>query len=112
MTAFRGACQKPRMPSFVKACSADEIPPGAGKTVTVNGKEYAIFNVEGTFRAIDNECPHRGGPLGEGELEGCLVTCPWHAWEFDLTSGESTTDDLTVTCYDVKVEDGTVLVIV
>jgi len=100
------------MASFVKACDAAEIAMGAGKVVTVGGKELAVFNVDGTFHAIDNECPHRGGPLAEGELDGCLVQCPWHAWQFDLTTGASVTDELTVACYAVRVEGGAVLVAV
>jgi nitrite reductase (NADH) small subunit len=100
------------MSTFVKACEASEIAPGTGKTVTVAGRELALFNVDGTFHAIDNECPHRGGPLGEGELEGCILTCPWHAWQFDVSTGESITDDMTVARYDTKIEDGGVLVAV
>jgi NAD(P)H-dependent nitrite reductase small subunit len=100
------------MASFVKACDTTEVAVGAGKLVTIGDREVAVFNVEGVFHAIDNECPHRGGPLAEGELEGCLVQCPWHAWRFDLTTGESVTDDLTVARYDVRVEDGAVLVAV
>ena len=100
------------MATFVKACAVSDVAPGTGKTVTVNGKDVALFNVEGTFHAVDNECPHRGGPLGEGELEGCIVTCPWHAWQYDVTNGESITDDLTVSRYDVKVDGGDVLVAV
>lgn len=92
------------MATFVRACAAAEIPPGTGKTVTVAGKELALFNAGGAFYAVDNECPHRGGPLGEGELEGCVVTCPWHAWQFDLTSGESLTDDSRVATYPVRQE--------
>lgn len=98
------------MPSFVKACAATDIAPGTGKMVTLEGKEIAIFNCDGTFRAIDNECPHRGGPLAEGDLEGCLVTCPWHAWQFDITTGESITDDTKVDCYPCRLEGGDVLV--
>ena len=98
------------MSTFVKACPASEIAPGTAKLVAVEGKELAVFNVDGTFHAIDNECPHRGGPLAEGEIEGCIVTCPWHAWQFDITSGESITDDLKVERYDAKVEGDDVLV--
>jgi nitrite reductase/ring-hydroxylating ferredoxin subunit len=98
------------MPSFVRACAVADVAPGTGKQVTVEGKEIALFNVDGTIHAIDNECPHRGGPLAEGELEGCLVTCPWHAWQFDLTTGDSITDDSKVVRYDVKVEGGDVFV--
>lgn len=100
------------MPTFVKACAASEVAPGTGKLVTVGGKEIALFNVEGTFHAIDNECPHRGGPLAEGEVEGCLVTCPWHAWQFDMTTGESITDDSKVERYETKREGDDVLIAV
>ena len=98
------------MPTFVQCCAVGEIAPGTGKTVTAGGKELAVFNVEGTFHVIDNECPHRGGPLGEGELEGCLLTCPWHAWQFDVRTGESVTDDSKVAVYPCKVEGEQVLV--
>ena len=100
------------MPAFVTACATSDIAPGAGKTLTVGGKELAVFNVDGAFHAIDNTCPHRGGPLGEGELEGCAVTCPWHAWTFDLKTGESLTDDLKVAVYETRVEGGDLLIAV
>jgi nitrite reductase (NADH) small subunit len=98
------------MPTFVRACATSEITLGTGRTLTLEGKDVAVFNVDGTFYALDNTCPHRGGPLGEGELEGCAVTCPWHAWTFDLKTGESLTDDLKVACYETKVEDGSILI--
>jgi nitrite reductase (NADH) small subunit len=100
------------MSTFSKACAASDVAPGTGKLVAVDGKEIALFNVDGTFYALDNECPHRGGPLGEGDLEGCIVTCPWHAWQYDVRTGESITDDLKVARYDAKVEGGDVLVAV
>lgn len=100
------------MSTFVKACAVSDVAPGTGKMVSVDGKEIALFNIDGTFRAVDNECPHRGGPLAEGDVEGCLVTCPWHAWQFDVTTGESVTDDMRVACYEVKVEGDAVLVAV
>ena len=100
------------MPEFVTACATSDVLPGSGKTVTVGGKEIAVFNVDGVFYALDNTCPHRGGPLGEGELEGCAVTCPWHAWTFDLKTGDSLTDDLHVACYETRVEGGNLLIAV
>jgi nitrite reductase (NADH) small subunit len=100
------------MPTFVPACAEGDVAPGTGKTLTVGDKEIAVFNVDGAYYAVDNTCPHRGGPLGEGELDGCAVTCPWHAWTFDLKTGDSLTDDLKVACYDVKVDGGAVLVAV
>jgi len=100
------------MSTFSKPCAVSDVAPGTAKLVAVDGKEIALFNVDGTFYALDNECPHRGGPLGEGDLEGCIVTCPWHAWQYDVRTGESITDDLKVARYDVKVEGGDVLVAV
>jgi len=100
------------MSTFSRACAVSDVAPGTGKLVAVDGKEIALFNVDGTFYALDNECPHRGGPLGEGDLEGCIVTCPWHAWQYDVRTGESITDDLKVARYDAKVEGGDVLVAV
>lgn len=98
------------MPTFSRACAANEIAPGTGKPLAVEGKDVAVFNVDGTFYAVDNTCPHRGGPLAEGEVEGCTVTCPWHAWTFDLKTGESLTDDLKVACYETKVDGESVLI--
>lgn len=100
------------MSTFSKACAVSDVAPGTAKLVAVDGKEIALFNVGGTFYALDNECPHRGGPLGEGDLEDCIVTCPWHAWQYDVRTGESITDDLKVARYDVKVEGDDVLVAV
>jgi len=96
--------------SWFRITACENIPPREGRAVTLGDRELAIFNVDGTFHALDNECPHRGGPLAEGEIEGCIVTCPWHAWQFDVTSGESITDDLKVERYDAKVEGDDVLV--
>ena len=72
------------MPNFVKVATVAQVAPGTGMVATVNDKEVALFNIDGTFHAIDNVCKHRGGPLGEGELEGDTVTCPWHGWQFDV----------------------------
>src|SRR5262245_39054684 len=98
------------MANFVRVAAVADVAPGTGTCLEACGKQIALFNVDGTFRAIDGVCPHRGGPLGEGELEGNTVTCPWHAWQFDLTTGESLTDDSQVACYEVKVEGDDVLV--
>lgn len=99
------------MASFVKVADVAEIAPGTGKCVQANGKEIALFNVGGTFYAIDNTCLHRGGPLGEGELDGTIVTCPWHAWQYDVRTGVNTMDESEkVEPYEVKVEGGSVLV--
>ena len=62
-----------------------------GQILEIEGQKIALFRAQGKFYAILNQCPHRGGPLVEGQLEGTKVTCPWHAWEFDVSSGECLT---------------------
>lgn len=70
-----------------RIASVADVPVGEGRVVEVGERLVALFNVEGTFHALDNTCPHRGGPLGEGDLDGPVVTCPWHAWRWDVRSG-------------------------
>jgi nitrite reductase/ring-hydroxylating ferredoxin subunit len=73
---------------FTKIATVAEIPPGAAKQVTVNGRKLGVFNVGGTFYVLDDTCPHRGAPLFEGEVTGTEVTCPWHGARFDLATGK------------------------
>lgn len=75
------------MGALVKAAKKSEIPAETGKYVEIQGKEIALFNVGGAVCAINHVCPHQGGPLAEGGLEGKVVTCPWHGWQFDVTTG-------------------------
>jgi NAD(P)H-dependent nitrite reductase small subunit len=99
------------MPDFVCVIAVNELLPGQGAEVSVDGESVALFNVEGSFHALSNRCPHRGGPLGQGFVEGAEVSCPWHNFTFDVTTGENTTDPaLRVPCHAVKVEDGRVFV--
>jgi nitrite reductase/ring-hydroxylating ferredoxin subunit len=77
------------MGQLVKVATVDEVPAKEGKIVDIGGNQIALFNVNGEICAIANSCPHRGGPLGEGDLEGMIVTCPWHGWQFDVTTGVS-----------------------
>jgi nitrite reductase (NADH) small subunit/3-phenylpropionate/trans-cinnamate dioxygenase ferredoxin subunit len=97
--------------SRVRLAATGEIPPGEGRTLEVRGRAVALFNVDGRFYAIDNECSHRGGPLGDGELEGRVVSCPWHAWRWDVTTGANVNNPaVRVACYPVTVEDGAIFV--
>ncbi len=99
------------MVSFTKVASTSDIPAGTGKTVEVDGKSIAVFNCDGTFYAVDNTCKHQGGPLGEGDLSGTSVTCPWHGWEYDVTTGACAMDaSISVQKFSVKVEGEDVLV--
>lgn len=96
---------------FVKVATRAEIEPGTGKTVDVNGTPVALFNVDGNYYAIHNTCLHRQGPLGEGFLDEKVVTCPWHGWQYDVTTGECLTNAaLRVQRFEVKVEGDDILV--
>ena len=93
------------MPSYIKVATVSQIAPGTGMVANVNDKEVAVFNVDGTFYAIDNVCKHRGGPLGEGELEGETVTCPWHAWQYNVKNGSCLTKEgIKMDTFEVQVE--------
>jgi nitrite reductase (NADH) small subunit len=73
---------------FVRAARKDEIPAGSIREFQVDGLTLAIANIGNKFYAINNTCLHRGGPLGEGQLQGVAVTCPWHGWQYDVTTGK------------------------
>jgi len=91
--------------SRVRIAAVADVPAGSGRVVEAGGKEIALFNVDGRFYAIDNVCPHRGGPLGEGDLEGTVVVCPWHAWRWDVTAGTNMNNPaVRVACFPVLVE--------
>jgi len=73
---------------FVRAAKTEDVPTGKIYEFQVGGQAVAIANIDGNLFAISSVCPHQGGPLGEGELEGKIVTCPWHAWQCDVTTGK------------------------
>jgi nitrite reductase/ring-hydroxylating ferredoxin subunit len=72
----------------MRVAKAAEIPAGTIREFQVEGKAIALANVGGKFYAISNTCLHRGGPLGQGVVEGSIVTCPWHGWQYDVTTGK------------------------
>lgn len=93
------------MAEFVRVAGTNDVKPGHGIVAEANGKSIAVFNIDGTYHVIDNECIHRGGPLGEGDVEGHVVSCPWHGWQFDLTTGECVKNPSSkVQVYQVKVD--------
>ena len=75
------------MSDFVTVARVGEIPRGSGRQITVDRRWIALFNVNGEYHAIDAVCLHRGGPLADGSMKGCIVTCPWHGWQYDVTTG-------------------------
>jgi len=99
------------MSEFVPVIAASELPPGACREVRVGERALALCNAGGEIHAIDNVCPHRGGPLGQGTLHETLVICPWHNWAFDVTTGVSPDNpELKTVRHETRVEDGQVLV--
>jgi nitrite reductase/ring-hydroxylating ferredoxin subunit len=99
------------MAEKVKVASVADVPPGEARVMEAAGKPVALVNVDGTFYAVDNTCLHRGGPLGEGELEGTVLTCPWHGWRWDVKTGANVNNPgVKVPCYPVSVEGDAVYV--
>ncbi len=75
------------MGQLIKVAETNQVPPGTVKAVDLEGRAVALFNIDGTYYAIDDTCTHRGGPLSEGAVEGTTVTCPWHGATYDVTTG-------------------------
>ncbi|WP_436348960.1 Rieske (2Fe-2S) protein [Natronorubrum sp. FCH18a] len=110
----------------------DEIKDNERILVELEGREIAVFKIDGKYHAYTNWCPHQGGPLCEGELSGTtettydkkemsyevewvkenqVVVCPWHGWEFDVVSGESCHQPVkTIPTHPVQVKDGNIIV--
>jgi nitrite reductase/ring-hydroxylating ferredoxin subunit len=117
------------MSDLVEVAPEEELGPGERRIVEVDGRSVGVFNVDGEFYAVANECAHEGGPVCTGRLHGALVgtyegpgervrerfsdtpaiACPWHGWEYDLTTGDHLGDPaVSLPSYDVVVEDGVV----
>ena len=79
------------MGKLFKVASTKDLAAGSAMSVEVEGRRVALFNVDGTYYAIDDTCTHRGGPLSEGSVEGDEVECPWHGAHFNIKSGQATT---------------------
>jgi nitrite reductase/ring-hydroxylating ferredoxin subunit len=100
------------MTDFVRVADTNEIPSGTIKLVDVRGERIGVANVNGEFHAFSDECTHDGGPLSDGDLEGEIVTCPWHFSRFNIRTGEiveSPAEEI-IQVFDVKVEDGGVFI--
>lgn len=95
----------------VRVGRSSDVPAGEGRVIEAGGRSLALFNVDGAYYAIDNSCAHRGGPLGEGELDGTVVTCPWHGWRWDVKSGANANNPaVKMACFPVSVDAGGVFV--
>lgn len=94
-----------------RAAAECELQEGVGLAVTAGEIAIALFRIEGRCYAIANACPHKGGPLAEGDLEGHVVHCPWHGWSWDVRTGTNVRQPSSkVACFAVTIEDGSVFV--
>ena len=96
---------------LIEVANTAEIPLGRVKAYSVNGHTIAIYHTEEGWFATDNTCPHRGGPLAEGDLIGNEITCPWHLWGFDVATGRCPGNpEVRVAAHEVRVENDRILV--
>lgn len=96
---------------FKRVGSVTALLGGEPLLAEVDGKEVAVFEVEDGFIATSGQCPHAGGPLHEGEVEGRILTCPWHGWEFNLDSGICEEDPcMTIERFEVRIDGDDILV--
>lgn len=96
------------MPDLVRICSEAELPAeGEVREFRVAGRALCVARVDGTICVLDGTCPHEGGPLSEGSIEGGKVVCPWHAYAFDMRTGKNEEDpEVNAIVIQAKVENG------
>lgn len=99
------------MSHWIKVAKTEDVPTNTGLSVEAEGHSIALYKVDGKVYAIDGVCPHAGGALAEGSLNGCLAMCPWHGWEFDVRTGKCDfNSEIAVKTYPTKEEKGEVFV--
>jgi nitrite reductase/ring-hydroxylating ferredoxin subunit len=97
--------------SFVTVARVEDVPPGSVRPVRVGEDDIALAHCDDGFFATQGHCLHLHGPLGEGRLEGCVLTCPWHGWQYDVRTGENEFDRaIQLRTYEVQVADGEIRV--
>ena len=97
--------------AFEKLASLSAVPPGSLLEIVRGDDLFALCNVGGEVRALSGVCPHQGGPLGQGAMDGSLVTCPWHLWQFDSATGACDFNAaIRIPTFPVRVEAGEILV--
>jgi nitrite reductase (NADH) small subunit len=96
---------------FVTVARVEDVPSGTIRSVKAGEDEIALAHCNGGFYAVQPHCLHLQGPLGHGRLDGCVLTCPWHGWQYDVRTGQNEFDlAIQLRTYDVQVEDGEVRV--
>jgi nitrite reductase (NADH) small subunit len=97
--------------AFVRIAKVSDLRPGSIQEFQVEDTAVALANVAGKIYAINNTCLHQGGPLGEGDLEGAIVTCPWHGWQFNVTDGKDVQNPTVgVVCYPLELRDDEIFI--
>ena len=96
---------------FTDIGSVHDLPVRRAKTLVVDGRRIALYHTESGFFASDNTCPHRGGPLGEGDLIGDEIICPWHLWGFEVATGMCTGNPrIRIATHEIRIEGDRLLV--
>lgn len=96
---------------LLKVGPVQSVPPGTVIEIEADDATFAVCNVAGDLHCLDGVCPHAGGPLGQGTLNGSTLVCPWHGWEFDCRTGVNDFDkDLQLTTFPVVVEADEILI--
>lgn len=99
------------MPHRHTIASVGDVPVGEGREYAAKGRIVAVFNVDGEYAAIDGICAHAGGPVAKGAVNGSIVTCPWHGWQYDVKTGQHClTASICQRSFPVTVEDGKIMV--
>ncbi len=99
------------MPDFIDIAGVEDVPVGRVRTFSAGARPIAVCHTDTGFYALDNTCPHRGGPLGQGDLIGDELVCPWHLWGFDVATGTCLGNrEAGVAAHEVRVENGRILV--
>jgi len=101
------------MTKSIAVAKLGDLQPGGSLIVEAEGISVALFNVDGTIYAVDNTCPHAGGPLGEGYLENDVVVCPWHRWRYSVRTGKKVGNpEIAVACYGVEMQGDQISLII
>lgn len=99
------------MTDWIPIAGTDAISAGSGREFTIGDRIVAVYHVDGGYFAMDGICPHAGGPLAEGVLNGCVVTCPWHGWQFDVSTGQHCLSaPIRQQTFPVKIEGGMIFI--
>lgn len=99
------------MSGFSDVADVSDVPVGRAKAYSVDGRTIAVYHTGEGFFATDNTCPHRGGPLAEGDLIANEIICPWHLWGFDVATGVCGGNrEVSVAAHEVRIEEGRILV--